>query len=310
MLRFIMAATIKKMPVYLCLSPINPTMQQYQRLLTTYAYNILGSYEDAQDVVQDAYLNFMHQGNKNIENVKAYLVRSVINLSINKKQRQKKQRALYPGEWLPEPIATEHADTALNRKEVLSYSLMVLLEKLNAKQRAVFILKEAFAYDHAEIAAVLEITEEHSRKLLSRAKDQLKTADAVVKTKSHTNYVDKYLSVIQRANMQELEKMLHDEVTVVSDGGGKAAAFRKPVHGRRSVAKLLTGVFKKFYATNVELRGTTINHEPALCYFMDGKLINCQIFSLTKDGLQHIYFMRNPDKLEKLEKNLLHPVTS
>ncbi|HEY6977131.1 MAG TPA: sigma-70 family RNA polymerase sigma factor, partial [Chitinophagaceae bacterium] len=143
----------------------------WERLLTTYAYNILGSYEDAKDVVQDAYLKLMEGNTATIEDKKAYLVRTVINLSINKKNRQKRQRALYPGEWLPEPVATEKADTALNRKEILSYSLMVLLERLNAKQRAVFILKEAFAYDHAEIAEVLDITEEHSRKLLSRAKE-------------------------------------------------------------------------------------------------------------------------------------------
>jgi len=286
-------------------------MQQYQRLLTTYAYNILGSYEDAKDVVQDAYLNFMQRGNAAIEDVKAYLVRTVINLSINKKNRQKRERALYPGEWLPEPVATEKADTAINSKEILSYSLMVLLENLNAKQRAVFILKEAFAYDHAEIASVLDITEEHSRKLLSRAKEQLKSFDALTENpKKYLAYVDKYLSVIQHADMQQLEKMLHDEIVVISDGGGKAVAFRKPVAGRKAVIKLLLGVFKKFYSeNNVVLKKATINHEPALCYYENGKLVNCQIFSLQKNGLSNIYFIRNPDKLKVLEKNLSKTVT-
>jgi len=79
----------------------------WEKLLTTYAYNILGSYEDAKDVVQDAYLKFMEGNHATIEDKKAYLVRTVINLSINKKNRQKRQQALYPGEWLPEPVATE-----------------------------------------------------------------------------------------------------------------------------------------------------------------------------------------------------------
>lgn len=284
-------------------------IQQYERLLTTYAYNILGSYEDAKDAVQDAYLNFM-QLNKAIEDEKAYLVRSVINISINKKNKQKRERSIYPGEWLPEPIATEKADSTVNSKEILSYSLMVLLEQLNAKQRAVFILKEAFAYDHAEIAAVLDITEEHSRKLLSRAREQLKTVDAVtIKPTAGTAYVDKYLAAIQNANMPELEKMLHDEVVVISDGGGKVAAFRKPVAGRTSVLKLLLGIFKKFYAIKVEFRKVTINHEPALCYYGHGKLVNCQIFSLQQNAVGHIYFVRNPDKLKALEKNLSEAVT-
>lgn len=283
--------------------------QHYHKLLTTYAYNILGSYEDAKDVVQDAYLNFMQRGNGAIEDKKAYLVRSVINIAINKKNKQKRERSLYPGEWLPEPIATEKADSIVNSKEILSYSLMVLLEQLNAKQRAVFILKQAFAYDHAEIASVLGITEEHSRKLLSRAKEQLKTVDAFARPKTNTTYVDKYLAAIQNANMPQLEKMLHEEVVVVSDGGGKVSAFRKPVMGRAPVIKLLLGVFKKFYSTNIVLKKTTINHEPALCYYENGRLVNCQIFSLQQNGLAHVYFVRNPGKLKALEKNLAASVT-
>lgn len=144
-------------------------METLRRLLITYAYNITGSYEDAKDIVQDAYIKFMNV-EKDIENKKAYLIRSVINLSINFKKKQKKLLFEYPGMWLPEPVATEKADMEINSKEILSYSLMVLLEKLNAKQRAVFILREAFNYDHEEIADVLRITVENSRKILSRAK--------------------------------------------------------------------------------------------------------------------------------------------
>ncbi|HEX5151477.1 MAG TPA: sigma-70 family RNA polymerase sigma factor [Parafilimonas sp.] len=280
----------------------------YERLLTTYAYNILGSYEDARDVVQDAYLRFMQRKRTEVEDEKAYLIRTVINLSINSKNRQKRERESYPGEWLPEPIATETADTLLNRKEILSYSLMILLEKLTAKQRAVFILKEAFAYDHKEIAEVLDITEENSRKLLNRAKEKLQTSETITPSKQADAYIDKYLSVIQNGDMPQLEKMLHEEVMVISDGGGKVAAFRKPVTGRDAVTKLLQGIYKKFYA-NIDIRKTLINNQPALCYVQDGELINCQVFSLQKNVLRNIYFIRNPDKLKALEKNLLKNVT-
>src|SRR5690606_3781018 len=148
-------------------------MNEYRPLLVTYAYNILGSMEEARDIVQDAFVNLMKRGEDGIENEKAYLIRTVINLSINRKKRQQKMLASYPGEWLPEPVATEKADREVVQKDILSYSLMVLLEKLNPRQRAVFILKEAFDYDHDEIAGVLNITPENSRKILSRAKSLL-----------------------------------------------------------------------------------------------------------------------------------------
>jgi len=282
----------------------NTSIDTLQRLLTTYAYNILGSVEDAQDVVQDAYLKFMQADTSAIENKKAYMVRTVINLSINAKKRQQKIRAAYPGEWFPEPVATERADSFVNRKEILSYSLMVLLEKLNAKQRAVFILKEAFDYDHEEIASVLNITTEHSRKLLSRAKLQLQKDDDNDTPVVSMDYVDKYLSVIHNADMQQLEEMLYNDIVSVSDGGGKVAAAINPVLGKEAVIKFITGIYKKFYS-NTAFKKTFINHQPALLFYHEGRLVTCQIFSFREDRIDHVYLMRNPDKLKLLEKNFL-----
>ncbi|HEY6979212.1 MAG TPA: RNA polymerase subunit sigma-70, partial [Chitinophagaceae bacterium] len=118
----------------------------------------------------------------------------------------------------------------------------------------------------------------------------------------------KYLSVIQHADMQQLEQMLHDEVTVISDGGGKAVAFRKPVRGREHVIRLLLGVYKKYYA-HIPFKKTTINHEPALCYYENEKLATCMVLCVQQDHLINVYLIRNPDKLKALEKNLSKTVT-
>src|SRR5579859_4509559 len=146
-------------------------IKEYQDILFPYAYNILGSAEDARDAIQDVLTKYYAEPREGVTNEKAYLVKSVINQAINKKQRRR--LIPQPEEWLPEPVATESADANVYLKDILSYSLLVLLEKLNAKERAVFILKESFDYDHEEMAEILGITEEHSRKLLSRAKSKL-----------------------------------------------------------------------------------------------------------------------------------------
>jgi RNA polymerase sigma-70 factor (ECF subfamily) len=204
---------------------------------------------------------------------------------------------------LPEPVATERADTAILSKEVLSYSLMVLLEKLDPKQRAVFILKEAFDYDHAEIGSVLGVTEENSRKILSRAKNQLKTYAPAEERSVPAGYLDKYMHVIQTGDTSQLEKLLTEDITVISDGGGKVSAFRKHIVGKASVVAVLQGIHKKFYsALTIEQRW--INHQPALFYYESGKLVNCQVFSFNNDHADHIFFIRNPDKLKALEKGL------
>lgn len=278
-------------------------MDALRPLLTTYAYNIVGSYDDAKDIVQEAFLKYIDADGEKIENKKAYLVRIVINLAINFKKRQKKMLGEYPGEWLPEPIATEGADTEMNRKEILSYSLMVLLEKLNAKQRAVFILKEAFAYDHEEIAEVLGISAENSRQILSRAKEKLKREDTTTEEKISSGYLDKYLDVIYNGDVNKLEKLLNDDIVIVSDGGGKVPAFMKPVRGKIPAIKLLLGIYKKFYE-HVHIERSTINHEPALLYYQNDVLVTCQVFSLENGHTRRIYFIRNPDKLRVLQEGL------
>lgn len=276
-------------------------MDDLQQLLTHYAYNITGSYEDARDVVQDVYLEVMNKDEEKIDNKKAYLTRSVINRAINWKKRQKKIVSSYPGQWLPEPVATELADSALERKDILNYSLMVLLEKLNARQRAVFILKEAFEYEHHEIAGLLGITEENSRKILSRAKKDLAGDGVIHQPEAPAGYLDQYMEIIQSRDMKRLEELLTEEIILQSDGGGKASAALHPLVGKQRVASFVAGLYNKFYHA-VRIEKGLVNHQPALLYYDGDQLINCQIFMLRNGKIENMYFMRNPDKLQEIQK--------
>ncbi len=275
-------------------------MESLRPLLITYAYNILGSLEEAKDIVQDAFERFMHADTDQVLDKKSYLVRIVINLSINRKKRKQKIVADYPGEWLPEPVATEKADRGIEQRELLSYSLMVILEKLNPRQRAVFILKEAFDYEHEQIAEVLEISPENSRKIFSRARSRLQVDGPVDEKLVPRDYLDKYIHVITKGDTERLEQLLADDIAVVSDGGGKVAAFRKPIVGRDRVIKVLLGLSKKYYS-RIIMKWGMVNHQSALFHYYEGQLITCQVFSYNGHQLERIYFMRNPDKLKALQ---------
>ena len=274
-------------------------MDSLQQLLTSYAYNILGSYEEAKDVVQDVLLERLNRNGDHIENEKAYLTRSAINRAINAKNRQKKMLSGYPGNWLPEPLATERADHDLNQKDILSYSLMVLMEKLDARQRAVFILKEAFDYDHEEIAEVLDISVENSRKILSRAKKELKTTTGNSIVKTPADYLDKYIDIIRSGDTARLEQLLSDDIVLVSDGGGKAAAAQHPVVGKEKALLFLSGIYRKFYQDKSIEKGF-VNHHPALFFYEEGQLVTSQVFELQNEKVHRAYFLRNPDKLASL----------
>jgi RNA polymerase sigma-70 factor (ECF subfamily) len=135
---------------------------------------------------------------------------------------------------------------------------------------------------------------------LGRAKNQLKTDSPPEEKSIPAGYLDKYLHVIRNGDIAQLEKLLTDDITVISDGGGKVAAFMKPVVGRKPVMALLQGIYKKFYS-NIHIEQRWINHQPALFYYEAGKLVNCQVFSFRNGYVDHIFFMRNPDKLKTLE---------
>lgn len=274
-------------------------MDSLRKLLISYAYNILGSVEEAKDVAQDVLLERHKSNSDKIENEKAYLVRAAINRAINVKNRRKRMLSGYPGVWLPEPVATERADYDLHQKDILSYSLMILLEKLDARQRAVFILKEAFDYDHEGIAQVLDITVDNSRKILSRARKELKTEKPKKLAKTPADYLDKYIDIIRRGDTEKLEQLLSNDILLVSDGGGKATAALHPLVGKERALLFLSGIYRKFYKDKRIEKGF-FNHYPGLLFYDEGRLATCQLLELHDGKISRIYFLRNPDKLISL----------
>jgi RNA polymerase sigma factor (sigma-70 family) len=261
----------------------------YQRRLFPYAYNILGSAEDAKDAIQDVLTKHISSPKHSIENEIGYLIKSVINQSINIKRRN--QKIVGYRMWLPEPIATENADTNINREEIIAYSLLVLLEKLDPKERAVFILKEAFDYSHHEIADVLSFSIENSRKILSRAKSSL---EGVVKFKpissDGSGLLQKYISVIKDGNVNALEKLLSEDISVKTDGGGKIAVFSELTVGTKAVISHIIYVYNA-HQKSLSVKVSIVNHQPALVFYNDSKLVSCQVFELEKNNakIRNIY---------------------
>lgn len=278
-------------------------MENYQRILLPYAYNILGSVEDAKDAIQDVLSNFLASGREDIENVKGYLIKSVINQSVNMKNKRK--RLSFEDNRLPEPFATEEADTDINLKDIVSYSLLILLEQLNPRERAVFILKEAFGYTHEEIAEVLSSNVEHSRKLLSRAKAKLNPARKSVKPWSqrniHESMLEKYVHAIRSRDTSALENLLSRDIAYFADGGEKIKVIRKTCTGLHDVADLVIFSYHKFNAASSVVH-TEINHQPALLYYQGTTLQACQVFDIPpgKSKIARIFTVVDPEKLRNL----------
>ena len=276
-------------------------INDYRQTLFPYAYNILGSSEDAKDAVQDVVSSFISSSRTGIENEKGYLIKSVVNHSINIKNRRKKIK-YGDATRLPEPYATEEADTGINLREIVSYSLLILLEQLNSKERAVFILKEGFGYSHEEIAEVLSTNVENARKLLSRARTKLSQS-----SKSETSsklpsekFLERYITAIAERNTKSLEEILSEDITYFADGGGKINLVKDKCHGVTEVAGLLITVYHKFQTTQSFVE-TEVNHQPALLFYEGPQLKACQIFTISGDRILQIHTIVDPDKLKNLK---------
>jgi len=284
---------------------LNILKEDYQHILFPYAYNILGSVEDARDAVQDVLYNYL-AAQKEVEDTKNYLIKSVINQSINIKN--KKKRLQYGDMWLPEPIDTEAADTDVNLKEIASYSMMILMEQLSPKERAAFILKEAFEYSHQEISEVLDGTVENSRKLLSRAKTKLNSTQQVAHSAGAATWapgsLDKFIHAIRDRDTKQLEHLLSEDIAFYADGGKSVHVAAKVCTGLQQVADLLIFIYHK-YDTGYTTKTTTINHQPALLYYDGDTLIGAQIFGVASETgkIFQISNMLDPEKLKNY-----HPI--
>lgn len=284
-------------------------LEKYLHVLFPYAYNILGVVEDAKDAVQEVLVKHLSGNTEQVKDEKNYLIKSVINLAINLKSRQKKTFRKEEF-WLPEPIATaDAADRNLHLEEVLSYSLLVLMERLSAMERAVFILRESFDYAHSEIAEILSITEDYSRKLLSRAKKSL-----FKPTPKRTRYQDKharevlaqFTGAIRQRDTQMLASIMAADIRFYADGGGKVPLAASICMGASEVAALQIMIYHRFLHS-AKLLYTVVNHQPALLSFVNGRLTACSVFDLHPDmgTLLQIHAVLDPDKLKLLTQTHL-----
>lgn len=268
------------------------------------AYNIVSNIQDAEDIIQDVLVKWETLDKDNIEDPLRYLRKATANASINFTRLSKVQKELYPGTWLPEPFsesALQLVYRQVDQKSILSYSVLVLLEKLNPKERGVFILKEAFCFSHKEIGYILDIEVSSSRQLLKRAKEKLKELPTKIKNLSKAEkLINTFHNALKENSLEKLKKLLHQDVKLYSDGGGKATAATKVLFGSESVARFFIGIYKKKYH-KLSSKIVNLNNEKGLIFYNETTLIACFIPLIIEEVIKDGYIILNQDKLKNLQ---------
>jgi RNA polymerase sigma factor (sigma-70 family) len=281
------------------------------------AYRLLGSAEEAEDALQDAYLRWSAADRDAIEAPGGWLAKVVTNLCLNRLTSARARREAYVGPWLPEPVVTAAdalgpLDTA-EQRDLVSLGLLRLMETLTPTERAVFVLREAFGYSHREIAELVSLTEANSRQLHARARRRLArpATPRAVDRAGWRALVERFLRAAADGDLESLESMLAEDVVSVADGGGRINAARKPVAGRARVARYLAGVLGRGGGARLGLRASyaEVNGAPAVLGWAGESLVGALVLSVDDGGrVAELHIAANPDKLRFAAGQLSHPV--
>jgi RNA polymerase sigma-70 factor (TIGR02957 family) len=267
------------------------------------AYRMLGSAEEAEDIVQDAFLRWNGADHAAIGAPAAWLAKVATNLCLNRLTSARARREQYVGQWLPEPVLT--ADGTLGpletteQRDSVSLALLVVLERLTPAERAVFVLREAFGYSHREIAELVELSEANSRQLHRRARQHVAEAETRRTPPDREHWhelVDRFLAAARDGDLPSLEGLLAADVVSWSDGGGRAGAARNPIVGRERVVRYLAGGFTKFTG-DIRFVPAEVNFAPAVLAYRGDELAGVLGFEADGDRISGLRIMVNPDKL-------------
>ncbi len=269
------------------------------------AYRMLGSREDAEDVLQDAWLRFSKA--EDVRNPEAFLVTTVTRLCLDRMKSAHARREIYVGPWLPEPVLdaealSPHAATEL--ADDLSFALLLALERLSPLERAAFLLHDVFDASFADVALTLDRSEAACRQLATRARKAVRVAHPTppAPPPQHARLLAAFGAAVASGDVAGLTALLREDAIALTDGGGAKRAALNPIRGADRIARFFVGLTRKVAAAGTALRvePAHINGASGLLLFLDGALDQTLSIAVEHDRIVAIYGVRNPEKLRRV----------
>jgi RNA polymerase sigma-70 factor, ECF subfamily len=279
------------------------TFDRYRPRLFGIAYRMLGTRDDAEEIVQEAYIRWHQADTGAIESPEAWLVTAVTRLSIDRLRKAYMQRETYIGPWLPEPVVENSPEDDAELASSLSMAFMVMLERLSPAERAVFLLHDVFDLGHAEIAQIMEKAEPAVRQMLHRARERVRTERPRFRPDpaQHRSLVEKFSMAAYTADSNALLELFSPDIRVMSDGGGKITAARKIIIGLEKVVRLFVKAVAG-HADHITQELRDINGETGIVEYYDGHIFATNTFETENGKITAIYRVMNPDKLKGFGK--------
>ncbi|MCK9861047.1 sigma-70 family RNA polymerase sigma factor [Paenibacillus sp. ATY16] len=290
---------------------IEQLYREYKPLLTSIAYRMLGSMSEAEDAVQDVFVTVSRLDGIEISHPKAYLVKLLTNRVLNVMKSAPRKRESYPGQWLPEPVSDGAPEFSpldnVIQHEQLGYALLVLLQSCTPPERAVFVLRESFGYEYAEIAAMLDKSEAACRKIFSRASakighsSSLNEENKATLDESMTRFVQSFSEAIYTGRLESFIHLLTDDAVMLSDGGGIVRSALNPILGPHRIIAFLEGIARKG-AFEGSWQPIVVSGQQGLMQIQDNKPVKVYLFEPDEQTgkIRSVYAISNPEKLTRI----------
>ena len=275
---------------------------------------MLGSRADAEDVLQDAWLRWHEQDTSELRSTEAWLTTMVTRLAIDRLRAAKTQRATYFGPWLPEPLAETEVATPESHAEFasdLSLAFMLLLERLGEEERAAFVLHDVFDCDYDDIAETLGKTPAACRQLVHRARERVATERRRfrVDEEARVGMLNRFIAAAQSGDFNAIKSMFAPDARMTSDGGGKAVAVFRPLHGAERIARLWWAISRRPRGAEHRASSRARQRRDGLRVLFQGPPALGRDRRHRRQHIYGYYSIANPDKLRVFAQRQALPVT-
>ena len=279
------------------------TFETHRDRLFNLAYRMLSQVQAAEDAVQDAYLRWRSVDPAAVDDPGAYLTTILTRLCLDELSSARAERETYTGPWLPEPVVEpmDRPDRATEQSDAVSLALLVVLETLPPRQRAVYVLREAFDLPYAKIAEIVDEREAYCRKLAQRAREKIDEQDVETdaRPEEQAQLIDTLISAVEDGDAETVAQTLAEDAVVTSDGGGKVTAARRPVEGRDHITRFMLGIAEQA-PDDLAVEYILVNGRPGLLATVDGEPQSVWFFHVRDGQIQSAYAVLNPDKLRHI----------
>jgi RNA polymerase sigma-70 factor (ECF subfamily) len=285
----------------------------HHRFLLDVAYRLLGSYSDAEDLVQEAFSRLLRTDLDPIEDVRAWLVVVVSRLCLDQLRSARVKREAYAGPWFPEPLlfaddaSIDPADV-VTMDESVRFALLVVLERMSPAERVVFVLHDVFDMPFEKVAPMVGRTVAACRQLASRARKRVEeeagSARFAIDPAEQRRVVDAFIAACAGGDIEALLPLLDPSVVGWADlGGGRTLpGVSRPNVGRELVAERIMRFFGA--SSGNRLVAQVINGEPSVVAFSEGEVASVLALSVTGHLISRVYVVSDPGKLVLVKRAL------